>query len=252
MTVMRSIVHARHRAGAVALSLFLSWPCPAARAAERAPLGAEHAVFEAPDGMPPPAPAPPPGDELRGAITLRDAVAAALLRHPTLAAYSWEVRAQEARALQAGALPNPELTVEVENVGGGGDRADFEQAETTLWLSQLVEVAGKRSKRRAVAEQRGELARWDYEARRLGVLTATTKAFVAVLAEQERLRRAAELERLSEASVAEVRRQLAAGAVSAVDVAQAEVVHAGALRRAGCSRARSGGCRCRCSGRWAS
>jgi cobalt-zinc-cadmium efflux system outer membrane protein len=227
MTVMRSDFRARRSSGAIVLSLFMSLPCLPGHAAERAALGAELPGFEAPAG-PPPHEAAPPGDEPRGAITLREAVAAALLRHPTLAADSWEVRSQEARELQAGALPNPEVSVEVENVGGQGDRADFEQTETTLWLWQLVELAGKRSKRRAVAEQRGELARWDYEARRLGVLTATTKAFVAVLAEQERLRRASDLEGLAEGSVGEMRRQLAAGAVSPVDVAQAEVVHAGA------------------------
>jgi len=224
---MRPDFRAHRASGAIVLSLFMSLPSPAGHAAERAALGAAMPGFEAPSGPPPDA-AAPLGDEPRGAITLRDAVAAALLRHPTLAADSWAVRSHEARALQAGALPNPELTVEVENVGGQGDRADFERTETTLWLWQLVELAGKRSKRRAVAEQRGELARWDYEARRLAVLTATTKAFVAVLAEQERLRRAADLEGLSEASVGEMRRQLAAGAVSPVDVAQAEVVHAGA------------------------
>ena len=45
-----------------------------------------------------------------GQITLRDALALALLQSPELATYAWEVRAREARILQAGRLPNPVLS----------------------------------------------------------------------------------------------------------------------------------------------
>ncbi len=62
-----------------------------------------------------------PADELRGTISLHDALTAALLRNPDLAAFSWEVRSREARALQAGLLPNPELAFEIENFGGTDD-----------------------------------------------------------------------------------------------------------------------------------
>jgi hypothetical protein len=49
--------------------------------------------------------------EPTGTITLRDALSAALLHHPELQAFSAEVRAREARALQAGLLPNPRQPV---------------------------------------------------------------------------------------------------------------------------------------------
>ncbi len=39
---------------------------------------------------------------LLGALTLRDALALALERSPEFASFSWEIRAREARALQAG------------------------------------------------------------------------------------------------------------------------------------------------------
>ena len=80
-----------------------------------------------------------------GVIDLRDALAAALLGNPDLAAFSWEVRAREARTLQAGRFPNPELATEFEDFGGSGDRSGWQSAQSTLSLSQLIELGGKRA-----------------------------------------------------------------------------------------------------------
>ena len=59
-------------------------------------------------------------DEPTGELSLRDALAAALLRSPYLAATAYAVRAREAQALQAGLVPNPEIGLEFENFGGTG------------------------------------------------------------------------------------------------------------------------------------
>ncbi len=165
----------------------------------------------------------PPSDEPSGEIRLRDAVAAALLLNPSLAAFSWEIRAKESRAIQAGLRPNPTISVELENIAGRGQRSSFGQAETTIWLSQLVEVAGKRRNRRFVAELQRDLSQWDYNSNRLDVLSTTTKAFVAALVTQNRLALAKELETLAQVSLKTVARQVAAGAVPAVERTRAEV-----------------------------
>jgi len=166
----------------------------------------------------------PAEDEPIGLVTLRDAVAAALLRNPSLDVASWEVRVREARAVQAGLLPNPELGAEVENVGGSGDREAFEQSETTAWLSQLIQLGGKREKRRRVAELERELSEWDYKALRLGVVTETRKAFVGTLVGQKQLSLVEELERVASASLRSIERQVEAGTVSAIERSRAEVV----------------------------
>lgn len=66
-----------------------------------------------------------PFAEPTGAITLQQAVHAALLGSPRLAAFDWEFRAADARVLQAGLRPNPDLSLEIENVrlksGPGAD-----------------------------------------------------------------------------------------------------------------------------------
>ena len=49
----------------------------------------------------------------------------------------------EARAIQEGLMPNPEISVETEGFGGSGDRKEFHNAETTLALSQVIELGFK-------------------------------------------------------------------------------------------------------------
>ena len=100
--------------------------------------------------------------EPNGVVTLNDAVRFALVNHPALRAFSWERRAAEARALQAGLLPNPELDVGIEEFGGAGARRGFEGAETSIELGQLIELGDKRFRRTRVAEIEKDLAQWGY------------------------------------------------------------------------------------------
>lgn len=165
----------------------------------------------------------PSVEEPTGSLPLRGAVAAALVGNPELAAFSWEIRVRDARAVQAGLLPNPQILVEAENLGGSGERAAFEQSETTVWLSQLIPIGGKVSGRRRVADLDRDLSQWQYEAVRLGVLTDTTKAFVRTLAAQQRLDLLQEMERLAGDSVRQVRSLVGAGGASSVEQTRAEV-----------------------------
>ena len=156
-------------------------------------------------------------------LALGDALARALKFNPSLAAYAWQVRAREAAALQAGLLPNPELSVEAENVFGSGDFSGTGAAETTALLSQLIELGGKRAKRREVAALGTDLAEWDYQSRRLEVLTQTGKSFISVLAAQRGLEQAEELSRLAENFFTTVSERVEAGKVSPVERHRAQV-----------------------------
>ena len=166
--------------------------------------------------------------EPNGVITLRQALALALMHNPELRAFSWEVRASEARALQASLLPNPEIEMEAEEVGGTGERSGFDGAETTIQLGQLIELAGKPSKRKRVAALESKLAGWDYEAKRLDVLTEVAHAFVEVLAAQERVTLAEELVQLSEQILNTVTQRVEAGKDSPVEKTKAQVALASA------------------------
>ena len=162
--------------------------------------------------------------EPEGQLSLAEALRAALENSPRLEAFDWQVRAQEARALQAGLVPNPGLSVEGENFAGGGDFNGYDAAETTVFLGQLVELGGKRAMRHRVAALGRELAGWDYEAARLDVLTETTQRFVAALAAKERLALTNEILRVSEDSLKATRARVRAGAASSIERARSEVV----------------------------
>lgn len=56
-----------------------------------------------------------------GPLSLREALAAALLHNPRLQAASYGPRVAEARILQAGQRPNPEVEFGVEGFGGDGE-----------------------------------------------------------------------------------------------------------------------------------
>jgi cobalt-zinc-cadmium efflux system outer membrane protein len=157
-------------------------------------------------------------------LTLSQVQALALQSNPQLAAFGWEVRTGEARTLQAGFAPNPEVSVEIENFAGSGDLRGFDGSEITIFLSQEIEVAGKRRQRIRVAALERDLAAWDYEATRLDVLTQVTQAFVDVLSLQERLELHAELVRLAEQVVTTAAERVRAGKVSPIEETRARLL----------------------------
>ncbi len=161
--------------------------------------------------------------EPTGVVTLRDALVLAVSGNPELAIYPYELRAADARALQAGLLPNPELEVEIESVGGAGDRSGFDGAETTVRIGQPIELGGKRTKRARVAQFDKELTRWDYEAARLDAIRDAAQAFVAVQAAQDRVALARQVVELSEQARAAAAQRVQAGRDSPVDELRAEV-----------------------------
>jgi len=123
--------------------------------------------------------------EPNAALTLQQALALALLHNPGLEAFSWELRAREAAILQQGLRPNPVLGAKVENFAGPAPMNEFDEAITTIRISQLIELGAKRIKRTRLAQQNYALSTWDYEAKRLDVITETTRRFVDVLAVQQ-------------------------------------------------------------------
>lgn len=170
------------------------------------------------DASPPAIPQEPKGD-----IEWSDALSLVLLHNPELAAFSIEVRAAEAKFLQAGLRPNPELDVEVENVASSGAFRRFDEAETTIQLGQSIDLAGKRRKRARVASLERDLAGWDYKAKRADVLAETRKTFVEVLSAQESLALTQELLRLAERTFETVSARVQAGKVSPIEETKAGV-----------------------------
>ena len=158
-----------------------------------------------------------------GDLTLRDALAAALIRNPQLHAAAWGPRLEEANRLQASLLPNPEAEVEFENFAGSGELNGTDALETTIVLSQLIELGGKRGLRVAVAEEAWQVSALDYEAQRLGVLVETAARFVRVLEVQQRVAFAGRARDLAEENRRVIDRRVQAGDVSPIDEIKARL-----------------------------
>src|ERR1700720_1903156 len=75
-------------------------------------------------------------------LSLNQVLALTLLNNPELKAFSYDLRAADANILQAGLWPNPDLDVETEDLGHSEEFSGLEKAQTTILLSQLIELGG--------------------------------------------------------------------------------------------------------------
>ena len=121
------------------------------------------------------------------ALKLDDAIAWGLEHSQILRASSSRADAATASGAQAGALPNPELSVEVENVYGNGPYDGLGGAEITYGVTQLVELPGKRSSRIQMAMAEKAKVQYDSEAKRLDLIRDITIAFAELFAAQRNL-----------------------------------------------------------------
>jgi cobalt-zinc-cadmium efflux system outer membrane protein len=120
-----------------------------------------------------------------GVITLPIAIDTALKNNPDLAVGGYELSAAQAWILQAKLRPNPEISLELEDFGGTGSVRGIQAMQSTLSLSQVVELGNKRMHRVDVAASDGELLFVERQARELDVLAEVTRRFIDVIAAQE-------------------------------------------------------------------
>lgn len=195
----------------------------------RRPLGDDVPAYEAPADPDARGPVPvpvadsavaEPGDSL----ALREALSLALVRNPGLRSFGHEMRAREARALQAGLWPNPGLAFELDEFGGTGELSGFGSSERRLLLTQRIPLGGDVGDRADVARLDRDRAGWDVEAARLDVVTRVTKRYVGLVAAQRRVRLADSLLALSERFYESVQAQVEAGEVSPLEEKRARIV----------------------------
>jgi len=121
------------------------------------------------------------------ALSLDEAVARTLSRHPALQAHAAERSALEARA-DHDALPPPfTLGGEVENVVGTGSVGAVRSLEATLRVGTTLELGGKRAARRALGEARLQEHRNLTLIAQLDLQYRTAVRFHELLADQQRL-----------------------------------------------------------------
>ena len=124
-----------------------------------------------------------------GLLTIEKAIKLAIENNPDLKVLSDEVQARKAIEIQSSLLPNPEFGVEAENIFGNKDFSGFNNSEISAHLSQDILLAGKIDKRVEVAESDISLAEWDYEIKRIELVTDIRKTYFKVLAAQDQIRK---------------------------------------------------------------
>jgi cobalt-zinc-cadmium efflux system outer membrane protein len=142
---------------------------------------------------------------------LRAVLDRALQTSPELIAHAEETQARAAEISQAARFINPELAVEVANVAGSGDYNGFAAGETTLQLSQQIELGNKRQLRRSMAEVEHDRAVRDLEVARIDVQARVARNFWGMLGAQESLKLAEEEVVLATQTLAVVEEKIAAG-----------------------------------------
>lgn len=160
--------------------------------------------------------------ESESPLTLRQALALTFKHNPELAAFSHELRASEAAILQAGALPNPVLDVTAENLNNTRLRNDGDRT-TTIQIGQLIELGGKRAARIKLSETGRDLANWDYEAKRIDVLSRVSQHFIDVVAAQQAQALAGESWQLAQQVADAVGKRVLAGKVSPIEETKARL-----------------------------
>lgn len=170
-------------------------------------------------------------------LTLKTALQRALVASPRLTAAERDVGIATGQRIQAGALINPEVSYEQDNSFGSRGYRGTKSAETTLQISQLFELFGKRDARIAVGRAGIETAAIQRKAVRLEVLSETAVGFLGVLGAQRRIQILDEQVAAIDKLTPLLQRRVDAGASSPAEIGRAEV--ASALVKADRERVRS-------------
>lgn len=154
-------------------------------------------------------------------LSLSEALALALTGNPELAAFSWELRAAEARRIQAGARPNPELGLELENVSG--DLPGLSQSELTLSFGQILELGGKRDARVRAARAEEDVHAHEWEMLKLTVSAEVTRSFLDAVTIERLVELQEEEVRIADQIRTSVGQKVRAGAISPAEQLRAEL-----------------------------
>ncbi|WP_422417884.1 TolC family protein [Pseudomonas sp. GZD-222] len=149
-------------------------------------------------------------------LTLDNALQTAQTNNPELAVARWGIDIAEGERRQAGVLPNPELSWEVEDTRNGSQT-------TTVSVSQMFELGGKRGARLGVAGRDAELAGLELERQGNALRAEVIGAFEAAVQAQEGLQLAEQSLRLSERALQVVQGRVKAGSASPVEATRAQV-----------------------------
>jgi outer membrane protein, heavy metal efflux system len=158
--------------------------------------------------------------ELVSGISLEDLIQQSLMSHPRLAQAGFNVQAAQGRARQAGLYPNPNVSVNFDEMS---DRQGRGGIITAPLISQEIVTARKLSLDRAVATREMNQAELAMMAQRFELMADVRAGFFDVLVTQHRLGILNDLVKLATQSYEQTEKLLKAGLVAQLDLIQMRV-----------------------------
>jgi outer membrane protein, heavy metal efflux system len=194
----------------LAVSLALAVPAFA-----QSPLTTAEFVHSAPDAI-----ASSQEPAAANTLSLEEVLGLAAQRNPLLRGARSEVDASAGALMQAGAFPNPEISLLQEGFGGN-------ERTTTALLNQKVELGNKRGARLDIAGYGREVALASLDARAAALRADVIAAFYGLLAAQWQVQTMQDCAAIAARSAELAQRRVRAGKVSPIEALKARVAATG-------------------------
>jgi cobalt-zinc-cadmium resistance protein CzcA len=120
-------------------------------------------------------------------LTLANAVERAVAENPALRGSEYLLQAARARETRAGQRSPMSVGAEFEDFAGSGSLSGTDALQTTLRMSSVLELGGKRRARASVAERESDIVAIEQQSRRIDLLAQVATRFANVAAKQEDL-----------------------------------------------------------------
>jgi len=160
-------------------------------------------------------------------LSLPQALQQTLLHNADLQVFPYQLRKNDARALEAARKPMPSLELEVENAfaRSSGSRLErpFTDSDVTLALSQVIELGDKRQRRMEQVRVSAESLYSQYELARLDVLAEAARRYYDVLRQQQLRSWITRRIELEQDALATARVRADAGALSRAEVTRLQL-----------------------------
>lgn len=166
------------------------------------------------------------GSTLAAPLTLADAIERTRASNPELRIYAPRLRAAQQQVDTAALRPPFELETEVQDAFGTGRTSGFDSAETTIALSQIIELGNRRGSRVDAATARTALVDAERAVAELDVLAEATRRLIHVAADQEHLVVTRRATALAEENVTAASARVAAARAPEVELRRARVTRA--------------------------
>jgi len=143
-------------------------------------------------------------------ISLEEAVIKTIKHNPALQTFDYQLKAQQGRIQQAGLAPSPQLSFQLEDVLGSGDKNGVNNAEATLGISWVLE-RGVRELYVDAARAGSSLIKAEADIKRLNAAAETARRYLVSLAYQAREANALAAILLAEETIKSVSKRVKAG-----------------------------------------